>query len=172
MVLGNLSSQRGHDPVELTAWFTDVFVDGTPRVMRANAFGMSQHADGGIVATKPYAERVGNDQLDAIVLGSPMPHRAQHEVRPGPVHRAPGECCPRLDHEQRAIVGDVRSELIGKQQPGARHAANLGARSDPARSAVGRTDARQAGSDDDHVDVLGGHDAPFTYRRYLNRGGR
>ncbi|EFQ82816.1 hypothetical protein HMPREF0063_12025 [Aeromicrobium marinum DSM 15272] len=55
MVLGNFSLQRGHDPVELNRWFTDAFVDGTPWVMPANVIGMSQHADGGLVATKPYA---------------------------------------------------------------------------------------------------------------------
>ncbi|MDP4335162.1 cryptochrome/photolyase family protein [Curtobacterium sp. A7_M15] len=55
MVLGNWALQRGYDPVHLTEWFTDVFVDGTDWVMPANIIGMSQHADGGLVATKPYA---------------------------------------------------------------------------------------------------------------------
>ncbi|MFJ6170663.1 cryptochrome/photolyase family protein [Curtobacterium sp. NPDC092190] len=55
MVLGNWALQRGYDPVHLTEWFTDVFVDGTEWVMPANIIGMSQHADGGMVATKPYA---------------------------------------------------------------------------------------------------------------------
>lgn len=55
MVLGNWALQHGYDPVALNNWFTDVFVDGTPWVMPANVIGMSQHADGGIVATKPYA---------------------------------------------------------------------------------------------------------------------
>ena len=55
MVLGNWSLQHGYDPVALTTWFTDMFVDGAPWVMPANVIGMSQHADGGIVATKPYA---------------------------------------------------------------------------------------------------------------------
>ncbi|MCA5922057.1 cryptochrome/photolyase family protein [Curtobacterium oceanosedimentum] len=55
MVLGNWALQRGYDPVRLTEWFTDVFVDGTDWVMPANIIGMSQHADGGMVATKPYA---------------------------------------------------------------------------------------------------------------------
>ena len=55
MILGNWSLQRGYRPAELTDWFTDVFVDGTEWVMPANIVGMSQHADGGVVATKPYA---------------------------------------------------------------------------------------------------------------------
>jgi deoxyribodipyrimidine photolyase-related protein len=55
MVLGNWALQHGYDPVALNNWFVDMFVDGTPWVMPANVIGMSQHADGGVVATKPYA---------------------------------------------------------------------------------------------------------------------
>ncbi|MFP7832803.1 cryptochrome/photolyase family protein [Marisediminicola sp. LYQ134] len=55
MVIGNWSLQRGYDPAQLNDWFIRMFVDGTPWVMPANVVGMSQHADGGIVATKPYA---------------------------------------------------------------------------------------------------------------------
>ncbi|TFC06640.1 MULTISPECIES: cryptochrome/photolyase family protein [unclassified Cryobacterium] len=55
MILGNQAMQRGYHPGELNDWFIAAFVDGTPWVMPANVVGMSQHADGGIVATKPYA---------------------------------------------------------------------------------------------------------------------
>lgn len=55
MVLGNWALQRGVDPAEITAWFHLSFVDGYDWVMVPNVVGMSQHADGGLLATKPYA---------------------------------------------------------------------------------------------------------------------
>ncbi len=55
MVLGNYALQRGWDPLALTDWFHRCFVDGYDWVMVPNVVGMSQHADGGLIATKPYA---------------------------------------------------------------------------------------------------------------------
>ena len=54
MVLGNHALQRGYQPRELNDWFATAFVDGFAWVMPANVIGMSQHADGGRMATKPY----------------------------------------------------------------------------------------------------------------------
>ncbi|MDH2427159.1 cryptochrome/photolyase family protein [Sphaerisporangium sp. TRM90804] len=55
MVLGNYAMQRGFDPLALTDWYHRCFVDGYDWVMVPNVIGMSQHADGGMLATKPYA---------------------------------------------------------------------------------------------------------------------
>ncbi len=55
MVLGNYALQRGWSPQQLTDWFHRSFVDGYDWVMVPNVVGMSQHADGGVLATKPYA---------------------------------------------------------------------------------------------------------------------
>ena len=55
MVLGNYGLQRGLSPAELVEWFHLSFIDGYDWVMLANVVGMSQWADGGVMATKPYA---------------------------------------------------------------------------------------------------------------------
>lgn len=64
MVLGNWAAQRGYDPDELTEWFQTRFVDGYDWVMPPNVVGMSQHADGGAMATKPYVS--GGAYLDRM----------------------------------------------------------------------------------------------------------
>lgn len=55
MILGNWALQRGYDPAEVNEWFTRSFVDGFAWVMPANVIGMALYADGGRMATKPYA---------------------------------------------------------------------------------------------------------------------
>jgi deoxyribodipyrimidine photolyase-related protein len=55
MVLGNHAMQRGWNPLQVTDWFHRAFVDGYDWVMVPNVVGMSQHADGGLITTKPYA---------------------------------------------------------------------------------------------------------------------
>ena len=54
MVLGNYAMQHGWNPAEVTDWFHRAFVDGYDWVMVPNVVGMSQFADGGVMATKPY----------------------------------------------------------------------------------------------------------------------
>ncbi|WP_353953549.1 cryptochrome/photolyase family protein [Knoellia sp. S7-12] len=54
MVLGSFAMQRGWAPTQVTDWFHRAFVDGYDWVMVPNIVGMSQHADGGVMATKPY----------------------------------------------------------------------------------------------------------------------
>lgn len=54
MVLGNWFLLQGYDPREVFDWFSALFVDAYDWVMVPNVQGMSQYADGGRVATKPY----------------------------------------------------------------------------------------------------------------------
>ncbi len=54
MVIGNFSLLAGLDPHALHQWYLGVYIDAFEWVELPNTLGMSQFADGGLLATKPY----------------------------------------------------------------------------------------------------------------------
>ncbi len=54
MVIGNFMLLCEFDPDEVYKWFMELFIDAYDWVMVPNVYSMSQFADGGIMATKPY----------------------------------------------------------------------------------------------------------------------
>lgn len=55
MILGNFALISGINPQALEDWFHSAFIDSYDWVMQTNVLGMSVFADGGMLATKPYA---------------------------------------------------------------------------------------------------------------------
>ncbi|APG63162.1 cryptochrome/photolyase family protein [Sphingorhabdus lutea] len=55
MVTGNFAMLAGVNPHELHLWYLSVYADAYEWVEMPNTIGMSQFADGGLLASKPYA---------------------------------------------------------------------------------------------------------------------
>lgn len=55
MVTGLFALLLGVEPKQVHAWYLAVYVDAVEWVELPNTLGMSQYADGGIIASKPYA---------------------------------------------------------------------------------------------------------------------
>lgn len=55
MVTGNFALLAGLDPAEVNAWYLAVYADAFEWVELPNTHGMAIHADGGVMASKPYA---------------------------------------------------------------------------------------------------------------------
>ncbi|KPF49725.1 deoxyribodipyrimidine photolyase [beta proteobacterium AAP121] len=55
MVTGLYLLLHGVDPKQVHAWYLSVYVDAVEWVELPNTLGMSQYADGGLMASKPYA---------------------------------------------------------------------------------------------------------------------
>ncbi|MGI4848247.1 MAG: cryptochrome/photolyase family protein [Janthinobacterium lividum] len=54
MVIGNFALLAGIDPVPVHHWYLGIYIDAFEWVEMPNTLGMSQFADGGMLATKPY----------------------------------------------------------------------------------------------------------------------
>ena len=54
MTLGGFMFLCEFHPDEIYRWFMEMFVDSYDWVMTPNVYAMSQHADGGLITTKPY----------------------------------------------------------------------------------------------------------------------
>ncbi|GLQ45973.1 cryptochrome/photolyase family protein [Dyella lipolytica] len=54
MLTGNFALLAGLDPEQVHRWYLGIYIDAFEWVELPNTLGMSQYADGGLLATKPY----------------------------------------------------------------------------------------------------------------------
>ena len=106
MILGNWALQRGFEPQATTEWFTRAFIDGYPWVMAANVTGMALYADGGTMATKPYAAGGAYIRRMTNFCGG---------CRYRPDHRVGDQACPFtagywwfMDRNKSLLAGNAR----------------------------------------------------------------
>lgn len=136
MVLGNLALTAGVDPQAMTNWMWASFVDGAEWVMVPNVIGMALHADGGRMATKPYAS--GGAYLDRM---------SDHcgRCRFDPRKRTGPDACPFttlywdfLARNEEALAGNHR---MARQLGGLRRLGDLEAVRDRAAEVLAALDA-------------------------------
>ena len=85
MVTGLFALLWGARPREVHEWYLSVYVDAVEWVELPNTLGMSQYADGGLLASKPYA-------ATGKYLARMSNHCASCRYRPGQAHGA--QACP------------------------------------------------------------------------------
>ncbi len=85
MVTGLFALMVGVEPQQVHAWYLAVYVDAVEWVELPNTLGMSQYADGGLMASKPY-----------VATGKYIQRMSPHcrGCRYDPAHRTGGTACP------------------------------------------------------------------------------
>ena len=109
MVTGNYALMLGVEPSQVHAWYLSVYVDAVEWVELPNTLGMSQYADGGALASKPY-----------IATGKYLDRMGDHcgRCRYDPAQATGPEACPHTTlywdflarHEQR-LAGNARMAM-------------------------------------------------------------
>ncbi|MCQ0033415.1 cryptochrome/photolyase family protein [Burkholderia glumae] len=78
MVIGNFALLAGLDPQAVHAWYLGVYIDAFEWVEMPNTLGMSQYADGGAMATKPYVSSAAYlHRMSDYCRGCAYDHRAR-----------------------------------------------------------------------------------------------
>jgi deoxyribodipyrimidine photolyase-related protein len=142
MVTGLYALMLGVQPRQVHAWYLSVYVDAVEWVELPNTLGMSQYADGGLMASKPYvatgkyidrmsphckgcrydpAQRVGEDACPFTTLYWDFLLRHETALAGNPRMALQVKNLARLDDADRSAVRD-RAARIRRGEVGAAHA--------------------------------------------------
>ena len=135
MVMGNFALIAGINPRQFTDWMWSSFVDAAEWVMVPNVVGMTLYADGGRVATKPYA--AGGNYIDKMSDYCSSCHYDRSK-------RVGDDACPFttlywnfLSRNQERFVKNPR---VAQQVRAAQRLANIDAVNDRAAGVLGGLD--------------------------------
>ena len=113
MVIGNFALLAGLDPSELHRWYLGIYIDAFEWVEAPNTLGMSQWADGGRLATKPYVSSAAYLQR----MGDHCKTCAYN-----PKHRVEDDSCPFnalywhfFDRHRQQFQGNPRLAMVYRQ---------------------------------------------------------
>jgi len=142
MVLGNFFLLAGVDPHEALRCFSEMYVDAFDWVMVPNVVGMCCHADGGFMATKPYAasgayvdrmsDYCGGCEYDPKVKTGPQAcpfnylywnfyDQHAHRFASNPRTRMPVQAWQRRSPEDQETVRRSAEEFLSKHVPESPH---------------------------------------------------
>lgn len=125
MITGNFALLAGIDPAAVHRWYLGIYIDAIEWVELPNTLGMSQYADGGLLASKPYISGAAYiDRMSNYCRGCAYDRKARSGPRACPFNalywdfidrnRAQLENNPRLALPYRQLASmdaSARSEL-------------------------------------------------------------
>jgi deoxyribodipyrimidine photolyase-related protein len=113
MVLANYGLLAGLDPQAFTAWFHRQFIDGHDWVMQTNVLGMGLFADGGLLASKPYAASGSYiNRMSTYCKGCQYDVKQRHGPRACPFNSLYWDF---LDRHAASLAANPRMGLMLKQ---------------------------------------------------------
>ena len=87
MIIGNFALLAGLNPAEVHRWYLGIYIDAFEWVELPNTLGMSQYADGGLLATKPYVSSAAYiDRMSDYCKGCAYDRKARLGERACPVN--------------------------------------------------------------------------------------
>jgi deoxyribodipyrimidine photolyase-related protein len=78
MIVNNFALIAGYNPQDVENWFHSAYIDAYDWVMQPNVIGMGQYADGGFLASKPYASSANYvNKMSDYCKGCQYDHKAR-----------------------------------------------------------------------------------------------
>ncbi len=113
MVIGNFALLAGLSPEELHRWYLGIYIDAFEWVELPNTLGMSQFADGGLLATKPYVSSAAYiDRMSDYCKGCHYDKKARTGERACPYNALYWDF---FDRNRDQLAGNQRLGMVYQQ---------------------------------------------------------